>query len=841
MARRKRMIYEPPGSRKRRRRAPYQGVGAETFLTRRMFIAKGGVLAVFSGLAARLGYLQLVRGDQYKTQAKDNVIKPQVIPAPRGIILDRLGRPLAENRRSWEVRVIKADLPDDEAEERRVLDMLISALQLEDVVVIRPAGVPQGSRNTVFQRVVRMLPTLKDNPDKAEQEIARWTTEFEANYRLIHVANVSIDDAARFRAAAAELPGVLVMNQLDYLVGNVWASRLPITIKSDVPRDVALKLQANAMYMPGVEVDDIALTRHYPAGEVMSHVLGYVRTIDGATLDDLRNRDENNERIYDQNDWVGKEGLEQALEADLRGVKGQRSVEVDNNGVVMRTVPGSEVPPQEGKSVRLTIDLEFQQAVGRALQKGVERAAKAKRTTNAKRKDEGKPEWAIPNAGTAVAYDPRTGEVLAMVSYPYYDNQLFVSGISSLKWDEYMAPSKGKAFLNRAVHELYPPGSTFKIFLAASALEHGTLKPNETHFCSGAIMVPNETDLSDGLKMACWIGWNNLQHDPQELDLLGAIEQSCDTYFYNVAVSKTERDLSEGNAFYFDYKLLAGDIVSTERHEFNGLGIDPLADDMHNRFWFGKSTDIEILDDAAGLFPDRQWQAETFDGAGWTVGDTLNVSIGQGETKVTPLQLTMNTAAIANGGTFPKPHLVAEWIDADGKVEKVKPHEMGKLNIKQEHLDVVREGMRRVVHEVMGTAHHSRDADRNMITKWPLTNPKGEEEITIAGKTGTAEFGETDDLGARDTHAWFTCFAPFDEPEIAISVVIEAGGEGSVVSVPVADEILRAWLELTGKRPRGKILAKNPLPAPNEDGIIPAASPEASPQASPVPATPVVD
>ena len=838
MARRKRMIYDPPGSRKRRRRS---GVASnEPFLTRRMFIAKGGVIAVFSGLAARLGYLQLVKGDLYKTEARDNVRRTEVLPAPRGIILDRLGRPLAENRRSWEVRVVQAELPSNADEQRRVLDTLISALQMDDVVVIKPSGVPQGSRDTVFQRIVEWLGETWD-PETQQSEIERWNNESKANYRYVLVSSVTIDDAAFIRAKSAELPGVLVMNEVDYLVGNVWATEVPITIKQNVPRDVALKLQANAMYLPGVHVDDTNLSRHYPAGEVMSHVLGYVRPIDGSSLDDLRNRDKNNERIYDQNDWIGKEGLEQALEVDLRGIKGQRIVEVDNNGVVMRTLPG-EVDPQEGKSISLTLDLELQEVAGKALQKGIANAAKLKKTANEARKKDGKKEWKIPNAGSAVAYDPNTGEVLAMVSYPYYDNQLFVAGISKLKWDDYLDESKGKAFLNRAIHELYPPGSTFKIFLAASALEHGTLDTNQKHFCAGSIMVPDENNLSDGLKMACWVGWNGLQHDPTTLEVLGAIEQSCDTFFYNVAVSKTERSNTTESQFYFDYDLLGGAVKSTEHHVFDGLGIDPLADDMQNRFWFGKSTQIEILGDAAGLFPDRQWLADTFDGASWTVGDTLNVSIGQGETKVTPLQLVMNTAALANGGVFYKPHLVAQHRDADGKTRNVKAEKMGDLKIKKEHLGTVREGMRRVVHETMGTANHSWNGDKTkMLTKWPLTNPRGEKEITIAGKTGSAEFGEVDKIGARDTHGWFTSFAPLDKPEIAISVVIEAGGEGSTVAVPVADEILRAYFELKGTRARGKVLSNDPMPKPNAEGVIENATPVASPVASPEPATPVAD
>jgi penicillin-binding protein 2 len=826
------MVYDPPGSRKRRRRSSY-GSSGDTFLTRRMFIAKGGILAVFSGLAARLGYLQLVQGEEYKTQAEDNVIREEVLPAPRGIIYDRVGRPIAENRRTWEVRVTKADLPEDAVEQRSVLDMLISALQLEDVVVIRPRGVPSGSRDTVFQRVAGMLDYTDE---KAQVEFARWNREW--SDRLVLVAPVSLDDAARFRAFSAEIPGVLVMNEIDFLVGNVWAEHLPITVKTNVPRSVALTLEANSMYLPGVTVDDSGLSRHYPGGEVMSHLLGYVRMIDGVSLDDLRNRDESNQRIYDQNDTIGKEGLEQALEVELRGRKGRRSVEVDANGVVMRTLPGTEIQPVEGKSVNLTIDLELQHAVGKALRKGIEAAAEGKREANEERRDEGKREWEIPNSGAAVAYDPRTGEVLAMVSYPYYDNQLFVTGISARKWDEYTASNQGNALINRAIAELYPPGSTYKIFLAASALQQGTLKPSDTHFCSGAIRVPTEGNLADGLTMACWIGWQGRPHGT--LDLYSAIAQSCDTYFYNVAVSKTTMQYSNESVYYFDWNLLDSSLTSNNRHVFDGLGIDPLADDMQNKFWFGKPSGIEILGEARGLFPDREWKQETFDGEGWSVGDTLNVSIGQGEVKLTPLQLTMNTAALGGGGIVRQPRLVHSWINPGDEVEPVDPVELSNIGVDKEHLDVIIEGMRRVVHDPeAGTAHHS-TVDGEQVTKWPLTNPEDEEdELQIAGKTGTAEFGEVDDIGARDAHAWFTCFAPLEAPEIAVSVVIEAGGEGSSFAVPVVDEILRAWMEINGKRPRGLVLERTPSPPVPGQEPTPEASPSASPEATPTAATPV--
>ena len=803
MSRRKRIPYDPPGSRKRRRRYDGWLRADQRFLSRRLFMAKSIMVTSFAALVGKLGYMQLVEGTDYKARAKANVIADISLPAPRGMILDRQGRTLAENRRSWEVRVIPAKLPKDETERAYVLDTLISALQLGDVLVIDPNAVPEGSTDTVYRRVAKML---SYDDEEIDDTIRSW--KLQGVNGLVQVSRLSIDDAARFRSRKAELPGVSVMNELDYLVTNIWDKNLEVKVKSDVPRQVAMTLDANSMYLPGVILDDSALVRAYKGGEVMSHIVGYVQGIDSVQLNDIRNKDRHGNPIYALNDLIGKAGLESAFEDELRGKKGMRSVERDANGVEVRTIPGSETKPIPGKNVKLTIDLELQNAAGKALQEQIEKAAAAKDKYN-KEHRKGKKPWAIPNAGTVVAIDPRNGEVLAMVSYPYYDNSLFVTGLSSRKWREYTDPSKGKAFVNRATSEVYPPGSTFKSFLAASALHRGTLDTKQTHTCAGGIFVPNTYNLAAGQPWACWVAWNNgTPHN--ELDVYGALEQSCDVFFYNVAPSKSQASDAVEPTFYFDYNLNAGtkgEITNDTHHVFDGEGIEKIAEDMKTKFWFGRSTGIEIFEEA-GLVPDPEWKKKVTNGEGWSVGDTLNISIGQGEFQATPLQIAMNVAGLAADGLFQTPHLVHETLDEKGKATPNKPKEAGRLGFKQEHIDVVKEGMRRVCNSETGTAF----ADANG-SKWKLTNPEGEEKITVAGKTGTAEFGEPDEeTGARDTHALFTAFAPLEKPEIAVAVVIEAGGEGSTFAVPVADAVIRAYFELTGKRERGKVLAKEKLP-----------------------------
>jgi penicillin-binding protein 2 len=816
----KRMPYDPPGQRKKKRRNWHLRAD-QIALSRRTLFMKAGIAGVFSAMAARLGIMQLQEGEEYRKQAEENVIRQVNLPAPRGLILDRAGRRLAQNRRSWELRVVPAELPDEdeEPEERqRVIDTLVSALQIGDTLVIQRAALRTGSEATIFSRVARMLGY--DGED-AEILIDRWERQIrnEVFLNVTPQAGLSIDDAARFRASRAELPGVLVMNRLEWQIRNTWEPRLPVIVAQDVPRDVALKLEANKMYLPGVELDDSALVRDYVGGEIMSHVIGYVRPIDAAMIDDPRWKGPNGEKIYEQTDVIGYEGVELAMERQLRGKRGRQSVERNASGVLMRVIPGSTEDPEPGENVQLTIDLEFQQAVGNALQEQIERAAEAKRRVNEEREAEGKEPWPIPQSGSVVAYDPRTGEILAMVSYPYYDNRLLAAGISERKWREYTEEGSPQAFLNRATNEAYPPGSTFKMFLAASALDRGALVPEQSHTCRGAIFVPNTYNYADGVTFACWVGWQGNEHGT--LDLYGAMEQSCDVYFYNVAPEFEQPPDAFDPLFYWDYNLLGGGIYNADaKNVFDGLGIDPLHEDMTQKFWFGRATGIEI-GEVAGLVPSRQWKREVIQ-EGWSVADTLNISIGQGDFRATPLQMAFNTGILAARGAVRQPHIVrrtgvpsttpvaspAATPQSTSEPVETTPTD-AELGMGGEHLDVIKESMRRVVHGEAGTARVNGDGS----SKWAKTNPEGEEEILIAGKTGTAEFGMADeDTGARDSHAWFTCWAPLDDPEIAVAVIIEAGGEGSTFAVPVADATVRAWFELTGRRPRGVVLSEDPMP-----------------------------
>jgi penicillin-binding protein 2 len=907
MGRRKRIPYDPPHLRSgRKRRFGGSTRPEDIHVTRRSLLGRGAIVAAFSVLAARLGYMQVLEGERYRTEAVQNIRQVETLKPTRGVVFDRKNREIAVNRETWEVRVLPQELPDAQhapAERRRVLDQIINALSLPDALILDPRDVPEGAHHTVYARTAQLLGktlTVEQTdrtilhpffrvpgqvvlvngqelqvfvyPDAAERksdsarisadgrliagEVVAWPApprfasagnvlavllspdarlagrveraigavgnqatmdrvvtalsedalrawtdyiehEMDINFLVRLEDDLTTDQAALCRAHLSEIPGVRVMNQLDYLVENGrYLER--IVVKTGVPRETALKLEANKLYLSGVELEDGVLIRRYPGGEAMSHILGYVGQVSQRDLENPRNQDELGYPVYDPDDSIGKDGLELELEPVLRGTRGRRIIEMDASGSSWRVVPDSTIEPVSGKNVALTIDLELQRAASEILRAGIKysnadrRAIEAADPTRRVKKESG--------AGAVVALDPRTGEVLAMVSFPHYDNQLFVDGISQRKYQEYTSDEANRPLLDRSLRGEYPAGSTIKPFLAAAALQEKTLDIAKTYTCTGAIQVPFAWDESKGSYHPCW-AWRLGGH--QALDVYDAIEQSCDVFFYNVGAPR--QPLDEAKSDYLHYRDVTGEVRKLgEKHYFEGLGIELIKQNLTERFWFGNLTGIELPSEGRGLVPDPEWLARTYQGSGWSVSATINVSIGQGYFLTTPLQLALNTAAFANDGKILKPRLVRNAFDgrpaADVEVEPIVQREVG---IRKEHMDVAREGMRRVVHGATGTAPSS----GGLQTKWPMTNPPDEPQIMIGGKTGTAEIGEADENGLYDRqHAWFTCFAPFDDPELAITVIVEDGGEGSAYAVPVADRVLRAYFELTGRRERGLVM-----------------------------------
>jgi penicillin-binding protein 2 len=882
-----------------------------------MLLSRGAIVAAFSVLAGRLGYMQVIQGERYRSEAVENIRQPETLKPTRGVIYDRQNRELAVNRETWEVSVRPGDLPEDETEQRSVLDQLINALSLPDALILDPRDVPEGALHTVEVRTAQLLgktltveqtdqtvlhpffrapgqiarvngqdlqvfvypdaterksdsarisadgrliagevvdwpvpprfvasgnvlgvllstdTRLAGRVDRAigtlgdrstmddvitalsEDALRAWTDyidqEMTQNFLVRLEDDLTTDQAALCRAHLNEIPGVKVMNRLDYLVENGrFLER--IVVKTGVPRETALKLEANKLYLPGVELEDGVLIRRYLGGEAMSHILGYVGNVSQRDLDNPKNQDDLGYPIYDQNDTIGKDGLELKLEPVLRGTRGRQIVEMDASGAAWRVVPGSTIEPTPGMNVALSVDLELQRAASEILRSGIAYSNADRHAIEAA--DPSRPVKKESGAGAVVALNPRTGEVLAMVSYPHYDNQLFVDGISQRKYDEYTSEEANKPLIDRALRGEYPPGSTLKLFMAAASLHEKKIDVNTTYTCTGAIQVPFAWDESKGNTHPCW-AWRLGGH--QSLNVLDAIEQSCDVFFYNVGAPRQPIDESKSDYLHYrDKDILSGSLG--EKHYFEGLGIDLIKKNLSERFAFGTETGIELPTEARGVVPDAEWLARTYQGEGWSVGATINVSIGQGYFLTTPLQLALNTAAFANDGQIIQPQLVRQTFDGRPPTGAApKPVVRREVGIEKAHLDTVREGMRRVVHGPTGTA----PSNGGLQTKWPKTNPPDEPQITIGGKTGTAELGQADENGIYDRqHAWFTCYAPFEDPEIVITVIVEDGGEGSAYAVPVVDRVMRAYFELTGRRKRGLVLREDADPLRLEESVL---------------------
>ena len=492
----------------------------------------------------------------------------------------------------------------------------------------------------------------------------------------------------------------------------------PIVIDRNVKRDEALLVAQEAGHLPGVSVE-VESVRDYPYGTLVSQVLGYLLPIPEESEEAYR------EEGYDPaTDRVGTAGIEATYEDALKGEKGRQVVEEDVLGRVRRVVE-ERAAPIPGENVHLTLDVGLQQVAEDALRAGMGEA--------------------VSPRGVAIAMNPQTGEILAMVSLPTYDNNIFVQGVSLTDWERWQDPHR--PLINHAVSDAVPPGSVFKVVVASAALQEGVLTPQTQLSCPGRIVVPNKYYPNDPGQAQPFYCWNEAGHGA--LDVVGGLAQSCDVFFYKT-----------GGGF--------------EETDFVGLGVERIAE-YARMFGLGEPTGVELPAESAGLVPTADWKRLTY-GESWSTGDTYNLSIGQGFLEVTPLQMLNAVNVVANGGALYRPTIVHHTTDWEGQISQAfEPDRILSVPVAEEHLALVRDGMEGAV--AYGTA-----AKRGQI-----------EGINIAGKTGTAQFCDDIMCGVgfeQPEHAWFAAFGPVAEPEISVIVYLYNGGEGSVTAVPVAREIL---------------------------------------------------
>lgn len=478
----------------------------------------------------------------------------------------------------------------------------------------------------------------------------------------------------------------------------------PVPLVLNIAHEQAVRMEALILDMPGIRVEKNT-QRNYLFGPILSNVLGYTGRIS------------KNDSAFEQGnffptDVVGKTGIEMSYDEKLRGTNGRRIFDVDSFGRIRNEIIVSE--SVAGKNIVTTIDS--------ALQKKLYEEMGAMASNLGTKK-----------GAAAVAIDPRNGEVLALVSWPGYDNNHFAGGISSKEYESLLNDQLQPLF-NRPVSGQYPPGSSIKPFIAAAALEENIIDPKKEIFDKGYITVGNPYNPGNSAVFVDWKphGW---------VDMERAIAMSANVYFY---------------------------IIGGGYQDIAGLGINRIKQ-YAQLFGFGDETGVDIPAEVSGLLPDPDWKAQKkpYD-KNWHLGDTYHVSIGQGDMLVTPLQLASGLSSIANGGTLYRPHMVREVTNEDVKIE---PEIVRKDFIKPDNIEEVRKGMK---------ATNSYGSARGM-SALPFES---------GGKTGTAQYGPQN----RYTHGWYSVFAPFENPEIALVILIEGGGEGSSVAVPIAQNVLKWYL-----------------------------------------------
>ena len=506
---------------------------------------------------------------------------------------------------------------------------------------------------------------------------------------LASVVEISPRDRRRFRKLLEE---------------NKRFESLPI--RTRLSDEEISRFAAHRYRFPGVEAK-ARLFRHYPQGDMFSHVVGHIGRINQKEVDQLETED----RLanYRGSDYIGKTGLEQSYEKFLHGTTGVEEVEVDSGGRAVRTL--SRTPPVSGNNLVLNLDAKLQEIAYNAF--GERR-------------------------GALVAIDPATGGILAFVSKPGFDPNLFVDGIDPQSWAE-LNGSIDKPLLNRAAAGTYPPGSTFKPFMALAALFYGKRTPQQAISDPGYYMFGGHRFRDDK------VGGHGM------VDMYKSIVVSCDTYYYVLA---------------------------------NDLGIDPISRFM-GLFGFGSRTGIDIGGESAGLLPSSDWKMRRFKQK-WYAGETISVGIGQGYNSYTPLQLASATATLANDGVMFRPHIVNYIEDIrTRKKSPIEPKPLRDLGLKPEHLKVIKDALVGVNKE--GTS-------ARVFADAPYVS---------AGKTGTAQviaikqnekYVESRVAERHRDHALFIAYAPADKPTIAIAVVAENSGFGARAAAPIARQVLDYYL-----------------------------------------------
>ncbi|NLO25717.1 MAG: penicillin-binding protein 2 [Clostridiales bacterium] len=726
-------------------------------------------------LVFRLVQLQIVNGEYYSDLSENKRIRRIAVDAPRGLFLDRHGREIAGNRPGYVVEIMKTEIVQETISyvAQELVEILAGneeQIKLDFVIGDDPLRFKLGSGEEEAQ--------WKEKHKIPEEYDAAQTLAF---LREKHGISPGMPDELALKVLAI----LYKISEQSYLAYQ------PMEIARDVSMLTVAQIEERHLDLPGVNVE-VKPIRHYKEGNLAAHVLGYLGSINQEELEGL------SDKGYTQNDIIGKSGLERVLEEELKGIRGARQVEVNSVGRLISTL--GERPSIPGNNIFLTLDSRLQQTAEQSLIETMEKIQAGEMGTK------------YPNAksGAAVAIDVNTGEVLAMASYPSYDPNLFATGISSEDWEalnpQSNDPLEPRPLYNNAIQAAVPPGSTFKMALAVAALQENIITPKTVIVDRGVYRV------IPGASPACWL-WNQNRttHGPE--NVVDAIKDSCNYFFYEVSrllgidrMEEYARKFGLGQRTGIELPGESAGIVAGPTYK-TGIWKNVIKRYMTDTM---NVEEQEMIDGVFGLL-NVQFNTWTqmrkalediginetehinklisyINASRWTAGQTLSAAIGQGEHMYTPLQVANYIATIANGGTRYKPHLVKKIYDQQsGEYRYNQPEVLERIEISPQNLKAVFEGMLAVTKPGGTAASVFRDTT-----------------VNIAGKTGTAQ------NPGYDGYAWFAGFAPYENPQIAVAVVIFQGGSGNYSS-PVAKAIIEEFLKVKSSGPvmePGNVLAR---------------------------------
>lgn len=666
------------------------------------------IILVSTVFIVRLFSLQVINGAEYREKSEKRMLRTETVEAPRGEIYDRNGVILATSKRSYNVNIYKVSVEVEEQNE--AISKLVDILDKNGDNIYSTFPVND---------------ELNDFSFTSEKSEKKWKTDYKID------ENASFEETIDFFTKKYALEGytsdfahLIKMIEIKY-EGNANAYSLlnSAVIAKDIKEESVAQIEERKSELYGISIVS-SPKRYYTNATLFSHVIGYVSQIDSNEYAEKK------EQGYNINSIIGKTGVEQSCETYLKGTDGVKKVETDRYGNISSETITQE--PVTGNSITLTLDYRLQKTAQEALEKTITELREGKIT--------GKK---IPdtNSGSVVVLDCQTGEVLAMANYPNYDTNLFVGGIKASDWQR-ISQDALKPMYNRAISGTYSPGSTYKMLVGLAGLQTGKITVDEKYYDPGVYPY--------GHRPVCWL-YSSRRMTHGWINVSGAIKGSCNCYFYEVG-----------------RRIGIAEIVKYSK-----------------LFGLGEKTGIELPQESSGQIAGADNTSDDGLKSPWYLGDTLSAAIGQHENQYTPIQLANYISAIANGGTLNKVSVIKEIKNENtmntislSDIEKTMEEFTGvkfeskKLDIKEEYLKAIKEGMLSVTTETGGTA--------NIVFK--------NSNIQVAGKTGTSQ------VSSGTNNGLFVGFAPYDNPKIAVVAIIEHGEEGTYtanVVKPIMEEYFK--------------------------------------------------